>query len=302
MEEHYGRPENRDPGRFSDPDGDNGRRGVRSIRPSDPDPLRDEGESKKSDKTWMFGLSCVGCGIVGCLGSIVLAVLLVIGGFWWVTNTFLSKEPIKAPPVNLSKAQAKELDRKLEEFRAKIKENPDKPVSLTLTDDQINYYFQEKTKNKNVRMYVKALKNDKLEFKISVPITPEQNSPYYMNITGKGKIKVVDGRFASKFDSFKIGKFKPPIQQDFDESMNRELDSNQYYRRVKYRLKSLKVEDGKLHMQIVSRSAAPQPPETTGTPKEAGTPEMTKTPGPADEESMPGPGSSPAVDDNISIE
>lgn len=213
-------------------------------------PGKDSGDSKK--KGCLFGMGCVGCGMLGCLGLIILSIVGLFMGVHWFKNTFVSDKPLEMPSVYLSGKEEKKLGKKLYKLKKAIDNKKEEVVSLELTPDELNYQFQNIKGKKSPRMYIKVHPDDKMSVKLSIPYQ-EAEPRQYLNISTKGKIEVDDYRFKLKLDSFKMGKLNFPkgdFIEEFSKSFAREVSSNPEYEKLPVKLKKLKVKDNKLYIEV----------------------------------------------------
>ena len=217
----------------------------------------DTAGEKGKKKGWMFGLGCVGCGLVGCLGSVVLLVVLFFGGIFWLTNNMLSKTPLEMPAAYLSEAKVTRLKQKMAEFDQKLNAEDPKKIELTLNEEEVNYLFQKDTEKSETRMHVDFKKDGVVDFKLSVPGSKTENNAgktkLYLNITGEGKLKVDDGDYQADFTRLTIGKLKVPsgdFLKGFSQGMSKEIKTNETYKKMKYRIIKLEIDKDVVHLIV----------------------------------------------------
>ncbi|MCD4785725.1 MAG: hypothetical protein K8T10_18030 [Candidatus Eremiobacteraeota bacterium] len=236
-----------------------------------------DGDSSKK-KSCLFGMGCVGCGMFGCLGFIILSLVGIFAGIHWFKNTFISDRPLEMPSVYLSEKEEKKLTKKLYLLKKAIDNEKEEVVSLELTPDELNYQFQNTKGKKSPRMFIKIHSDDKMSVKLSIPYQPAEPRQY-LNITTKGKIEVDDYRFKLKLDSFMMGKLKFPkgdFMEEFSKSFAREISSNPEYEKLPVKLKKLKVKDNKLLIEVKIKPVEVPGPSTNYTESPTDEPE-TKT-------------------------
>ena len=215
-----------------------------------PPPVKDDG----AKKSCLFGMSCIGCGALGCLGLIILMVVSAFGIFNWAMDNFFSDKPLDIPVVTLTDKENKELMAKTEQFRQKLDNKEEGISSIVFTPREINYLFQKESKGEDVMAYLDILKDEKLSAKMSIPLEMKKNQKkIFMNISFKGKIEIEDYDLKVQFDRLKFGKLditgKKQLESASD-SFKRELLSNEKYRTLPVKLKEFKIEDGKFFITV----------------------------------------------------
>jgi len=245
-----------------------------------PIPSQYPGETQGKDgkdtgkKGCLFGMGCVGCGMLGCLGLIILSLVGLFVGIGWFKNTFISDKPMEMPMVYLSEKQEKALGKKMNKLKNAIDSKKEETISLELTPDELNYQFQKTKGKKSPRLFVKTFPDNKMSVKLSIPyqnVEPRQ----YLNITTKGKISVEDYSFKFKLDSFKMGKLDFPkgnFMEEFSKSFAREIASNPEYQNLPVKIKNLKVKDNKLYIEVKVKPVEKSDPSDYYTESPADTP------------------------------
>ncbi len=231
--------------------------------PSSPSPRAQDMENskgKQGKKGWMFGLGCAGCGLVGCLGSVVLLVVIIFGGIFWLSNNLLSSTPLDMPPAYLSEDQAEKLEEKMNRFDSKLKESDGEKVELTLTAEEFNYIFQKGSEESDTRMHVDFREDGSVKFMMSVPSEGAKQASeagrMYLNIVGEGKISAKQGEFQTDFTQLSIGKLNVPggeFLTGFSQGLAKEIDTNEVYQKLDFRVIDLEIDQEQIYLSVEKR-------------------------------------------------
>jgi hypothetical protein len=244
-----------------------------TLTPSpSPETLREE-DKKPKGKGWLFGLGCVGCGIAGCLGSVLLVVLLFGGGIFWMMNNIFSQSPLDVPPVTITSAGEAALEGRLEKFQKELNRSPGKDVPISFTIEELNYQFQKTSEKTRLKMHLEDLGNDRIKFILSAPMNQEQQSALFLNMSGEGKVSAANGKFDAQFDKLTIGKINIPegeFMKGFSQGIAESVEKEEVYQKLPYKIQELKIKDGKIFLKFqmkgtgdASPGASPEDGEKT---------------------------------------
>lgn len=237
-------------------------------------------EEPKKNKGWLFGLGCVGCGLVGCLGTVVVSVALFFFGIFWFADNLLSKSPLEVPPVYLSEDEVAALEKKMAGFKSLTDQS--KPATLELTDKELNYIFQKDPDKSEVRMHVTFNNDNTADFMVSILSKSSSGEtsqqPLYMNMSGTGAISVTNGRFDTDFSKLKIGKIEIPggdFLKGFSQGIGDEIDKNEQLQKLDYSISDLKISDGKMTVTVKPKKGASDDGDSKPSPEETPSPKST---------------------------
>lgn len=205
-------------------------------------------KSSSAKKGCLFGMGCAGCGMLGCLGVIILSVILLIAGVSWVKDNFISGSPLDIPSVYLTADEEEKLMEKVDHIRNTSHEEADDEITLELTADEINYFVQKRG-DKAFNIYVEVLENDSVNAKISSHINDDQ----YVNITGNAFLDIRDSQFMIKINSLTVGNYtfqNPKELQAVSQALNSNIPETHGYLSLSYIIKNLRVENGVFYMHL----------------------------------------------------
>lgn len=217
-------------------------------------------KKKNAGKGWLFGMGCVGCGLLGCLGTIVLICVLFVGVIMWFKGNILSDQALEIPPTYLTEAETVNLEAKLKAFNKELSKKTGMAVPLQLSIKELNYYAQKSSAETKIKMYAEADTDDKIDFKASIPMGEATPIPY-MNWSGKGEFSVKKGKFEAKFDSLTIGKTAIPggdFLKGFSEGIGEELNNSPAFKKLPVTIETMTVEKGIINLELKTNTPTPE--------------------------------------------
>ncbi|MFP4498205.1 MAG: hypothetical protein ACLFQV_08335 [Vulcanimicrobiota bacterium] len=219
-----------------------------------PDSAQDPREKKKSGLG--AGLSCLGCGALGCVGIFVLSIILMILAGNWMKNNLVAEESMEIPDVYVSSTEKEQINEKLERFKAELKENKNKVVTLNLTPKEMNYILQKDMKVDDPVMYISVAEDGLTTFLFSIPFVAEGEtltSSQFVNASGSGFFGVENGKFITNFKDLTIGKVKLPagdFLEGFSEGFAEEITTSEEYKNQPYRIENMNVTNENIKLEI----------------------------------------------------
>lgn len=217
----------------------------------------DKPDSQK--KGCLFGLGCAGIFMLGCLGAIVLTVIIFLGISYWFTNNIVSDKPLNIPEVYITEKEREHLDDKLTRLRTAIDNRTGETVHLKLNQKELSYLLQKSDKKGQARAHVLISSDDKLTFLFSAPFTKKES--YFLNLSGKGKFEISNGDMLIELDRLKIGKFKFPrgeFLKSFSEGLSDSIPSSDQYQALPFIVKEMKVKDEIIDLKIKVKKGSSQ--------------------------------------------
>lgn len=211
-------------------------------------------ESKK--KGCLFGMGCLGCGLLGCLGVFVLSIIGIVVGYRWFESTFTEEQPLEMPAVYLTEEEEKALGEKLRIIDEAVNAKEEKEISVSFTPKELNYQFQKLIGESDPKAYVEIDNNNIVAFKLSLPFENAQPKKY-LNIKGKGIFQVKDYDFNIKLDEADIGKMNIKTRdklKDVSRALNTRIPQNPSYQRLPVKIKNLEVKDGVIKLDLKVKS------------------------------------------------
>lgn len=224
---------------------------------------RSEFEAQKKS-----GGSTLGCLFWGCTGSVVLVIVMAVGGFLAVRfavdrtiDTYTAESPIEMPAIAYDEARVDSINVRLEEFREAVEEDR-ATESLEITSEELNILIAENNEGYGDGGKVHfSFEGDELRAQISVPfdwlleeMPPDARIPRklrgrYLNGDGTFDLSLRGGKLGIYLRDFEAGgKSIPdfllnPLRQrnladeiDFDDETERGLD----------KMETIEIRDGKL--------------------------------------------------------
>jgi hypothetical protein len=207
--------------------------------------------TEKKKKGLITGLGCVGCGLIGCIGIVIMLLLGTFGSFIYIVNNVFSDKPLEMPSAYLEPAEETLLIEKLAKLEQELENNPGEPTSISLTAKEINFIFQDSANKGNVRMNISLDSDDKITFSLSTPFGDRKDR--YFNANGKGSVTVVNGVFNLKMDKLSIGKFNlrsGNFLDGFAKGFSEEITSSPGYQQQPYRIINLNTDNGLLNIEL----------------------------------------------------
>lgn len=244
------------------------------------------GSGDGAKKGCLFGMGCFSCGALGCLGIIILMVLLGVGGWNWVINNIFSETPLEFTAVEMTAQEEQALKNKITDFQKELETNSDGIAILKLTPKEVNYEMQKSANKQDVYLNVEIVDEDKLSAKMSVPLenasaSAKGGKKYFINLSFRGKMKIEDYDIKADLDNMKIGKLDISDKKQLEgasESFQKELQSNENYRKLPAKIKSFEVKDGMLIFEIKKKAGEGTVSEPTGTETDKVDDSSTSTP------------------------
>lgn len=231
------------------------------------------GSTDSAKKGCLFGMGCFSCGALGCLGIIVLSVLLGVAGWNWFLTNILSETPLDFPAIEMSAQEESDYKTKIAEFQKRLETSSDGIATLTLTPKEVNYEMQKSASKDNLYLNIEIVDEDKLSAKISAPMEFSEKKggkKMFINIGFKGKMKIEDYDIKTDLERMKIGKldFSDKSQlEGASDKFKEEIQSNEHYRKLPVKIKNFEVKDGLLVFEIKKKAKE----ETVSEPKDSET-------------------------------
>ena len=153
-----------------------------------------------------------GCWFYGCIISLILAVVVVVGGYLtvrYVVRSMIARytddAPMALPTVELPPGEMEALQKRFESFRDAVKDG--KPVPpLTLTSDEINALLGHGNEDLKGRFHV-ALDGDQVKGQISLPLDDlgiGMLKGRYLNGSGVFKVSLENGVLLVRAESLEV--------------------------------------------------------------------------------------------------
>lgn len=243
----------------------------------------------------------VGCWVAGCLGSLLLGVLLVIamgfGGYWWFTQQvekYTDTEPAPMPTVEMEAEEVADLQNKIDSFFKQAMPESDEargveeagtkelapPQELVLTADQINGLLQS---NKNLadRAYVE-IEEGRILAKVTIPTDQiPGGAGRHFNADAEVEVSLQNGVLLIQIVDAKVK--GEPLPEEFAKELTKQNLAEELYKdasaaKMLQRFESVEVVDDTVRMRLkkpeqasktsdqtsASRSAADVTSETNG--------------------------------------
>jgi len=213
---------------------------------------------------------CASC-LVGCLVVCFVLVLIVVGVSWyavsWTRNNVLAREPIEIEAIDISDAEIKSLQSRLDEIKGQESE----VFELTLTSEEMEYLLlasqkkqpvmdmdevesedypdAEELNEMDMKLDIRFPEEDKVEFKLSTPFTGRE---WYLNVEGLLIFKIEDGETLVNFEKLKLGKVNlDPEQADYgNQILSEELKSDPQAAQMMEMIPYLKIEPGFVKIKL----------------------------------------------------
>ena len=181
--------------------------------------------------------SALGCLLYGCLfvvlAFILLAIALGVGGYLFVKNQvskYTSETPMAMPVVEVTEAELAEIQGRVESFQEKIEagveEEEPEPMTLVLTDDEINALI---TKDPNLKGRVHVtITEGQVTGEVSIPtdMLPIAKGRYF-NATATLDVALEKGVLIVTLADATV-KGQPLPQSFVDELRNQNLAKDNY--------------------------------------------------------------------------
>jgi len=214
------------------------------------------------------------CFLYGCLSLVVLAIVVLLGGYLtvrYVVNTaienFTDDAPIEFEQVVLSETEQADLKKRVETFNA-AKGKTNQPVELTLTSDEINALVQDQEKPPELSAVQIQIEDNQLVARASIPLARFSSMPFmsrlkerHLNADVRLDVSLEDGVATIEVASAEVnGEPLPPeiideLRQEgaLDEALN-----DPKIREQLNKLDSIKIENGQLKITTGGGSQAQQ--------------------------------------------
>lgn len=215
-----------------------------------------ENEKKSSSK---------GCLLYGCLTLVVLAILLLLGGYFtarYMVNTainnFTDDAPIVFEEIVITDAERADLKERVDEFNS-AKGKTNQPVELVLSSDEINALIDDDPDKPELSDNFRInIEDGKLIAKASIPL--EQFSDMFflsrlkdrhLNANVHVGVELEDGVAAIDIESAEVN--GQPLPPEIIDALKKEMAFENLMNDPKVREKldqidSIRVEDGKLRI------------------------------------------------------
>lgn len=231
-------------------------------------------ETQKSEngskKTCLFGMSCVGCGALGCLGVIILFIGLFVAGVSWINNKLLADKPADLPPIYLNEKEEKLVEGKMAAFRTRLNKSG-KTATVSLSPKELNYWLQKNSDKNNASINLSPQDDGSIGFMLSGKVEGQEGPPKYVNITGKGRIEIVDEFLKVNLDKMQLGKqdiSNKDILKGISRNFTGHLGNYAEYKQLPIRIINFKFEDGKFSITMKPRDHAGTLPSEESTPSD----------------------------------
>ena len=218
------------------------------------------GSGDGAKKGCLFGMGCFSCGALGCLGIIVLMVLLGVGGYNWIMANIFSESPLDFPAVEVTAQEENAYKTKLAQFQKELESSSEGTATISLTPKEVNYLMQKSASKENLYLNLEIYDEDKLSLKASVPMENVNNKSgkkLFLNISFKGKVKIEDYDIMTQLDRMKIGKLDISDKNQLvgaSDQIKEEVQSNEHYRKLPVKIKNFEVKDGKLIFEVKKKA------------------------------------------------
>ena len=164
-----------------------------------------------------------GCLFYGCLGAIVMVLIVILGGylgFRAAVERFTDSRPLVLPESRLSSAEVRQLQERIADFSRAVNEHrPAEP--LTLSADEVNALIQKdpEWESLNGQLYV-TFEGTRLQAQISVPaekLGSQRLRGRYLNATGTFAVSLRDSRLQVQAES--LSAKGRPVPESFMQHM-----------------------------------------------------------------------------------
>jgi hypothetical protein len=196
------------------------------------------------------GWGCLGCGVIGCIGIFVLGLVSMLGLGYWVKTSILSTTPIEVPPTYLEAAEEAALKEKHMAWIQELEDYPGEPAAIIFTDREINSLFNNSSEE-GKPWFNLSIDGEKTTFSFSMPLNQQNN--LFLNMSGRGILKVIDEQFEFKLDKLTLGKFTLKDKDFLDafvEGFIEALQDSEEYEKLEYRLVNMNIDDGVVFLEI----------------------------------------------------
>ncbi|MCE1248978.1 MAG: hypothetical protein LWY06_20260 [Firmicutes bacterium] len=213
-------------------------------------------------KAPFFGMGCLGCGLLGCFGSLaVMGVLFFVGMNWFITN-FFSKQPLDIPKAYLSSQEEQAYVKKFKAFKEALDKKDGKPVVLTMTMKEFNYQMQTIDNAEKASIYLRMADDgsDQTEVIMSMPMNNDKNqTPLYMNINLRGTFAIEDYCYNINLSFARVGTLETSSKK-YLEQISRDIETkipaSQQFRQLPVKVKNLKIDKETITVELISKPAS----------------------------------------------
>jgi hypothetical protein len=212
-------------------------------------------------KAPFFGMGCLGFGLLGCLGTFVVFVVLFFFGMNWFVTNFFSKKPLDIPKAYLSYQEEQSLVKKMKVFKESSDKKDGKPISLQLTMNEFNYQMQNSGKQEVGSVYLKASDDGSNLTEITMSLPMDNNNkqaPLYLNMYLKGKFAIEDYSFNINLSNAKVGNLET-VDKKYLDQISRDLEvkipNAAQYRQLPIKVKNLKIDKNIITIEMIVKSA-----------------------------------------------
>lgn len=203
-----------------------------------------------------------GCCYYGCVSSLILGILLVVGGYlglrWFVNQQILKytdTQPIELPPVQIDPAEAEVVRQRVEAFFKALKEGrPAEP--LVLDGRQLNLLLAASKDLAPLRDHVRLdIQEDHLQGAVSIPLEKlphpllKKYKGRYFNGSIQLRLSLTNGVLVATPESITLkGKSLPKAVMEAARQQNlaRDVYASPEGQQLIHSLESLTVQDGRL--------------------------------------------------------
>ena len=255
----------------------------------------------------------VGCWIAGCLGSLLLGVLLIgamgFGGYWWLTQQvekYTDAEPAPMPAVEMAPEEIAELQKRFadffEEAMPEAGENgvgastdgEDTPRELVLTAQQINALLQSNETLAD-RAYVE-IEDSRIRAKVTIPTDQiPGGAGRHFNADAEIEVSLENGVLLIQIVDAKVKGESLPEEFAAElskQNLAKELYDDANTAKMLQRFESIEVEDDTIRMRL-----KPTEKPDKETPSSAKAAEETSPPQPMADDPFEAIGAPPAEEE-----
>ena len=203
-----------------------------------------------------------GCFFYGCLTSILLVILVAVGGYfgvkWWINQQvlrFTDTHPMELPKVEYTPAEAQTVRQQVEAFAKAVKAGQPAPA-LTLDERELNLLIAAEPDLAPLRDHVYlSIRSNQIQGAISLPLEKipvsflRKYKGRYLNGTAGLSVSLTNGFFSVTLQSLEVkGKAAPEeaMAQLRQQNLAKDFYKNQEGMRTIQKLRSITVDDGRL--------------------------------------------------------
>ena len=238
-----------------------------------------------------------GCWVVGCLGSLLLGVLLIaamgFGGYWWFTQQvekYTDAEPAPMPVVEMEAEEVARLQKRFDDFfkqampesdedgvgEATDGDNLPPPTELVLTAEEINALIQSNETFAN-RAHVK-IEDGRIGAKVTIPTDQiPGGAGRHFNADAEVEVALENGVLVIQIVDAKVK--GEPLPEEFvtelsKQNLAKELYDDANTAKMLHRFESIEVVDDTIRMRLKpTEKADKEKPASAKTTEETSPPQ-----------------------------